>query len=84
MHKDTPIPMRNGELMNQKGKEALQVIIRSPGGQLKEVVLESPGLTWNEVYCELDRMSRAGQVRVTPRSPGCYAVSNPTACHHPA
>lgn len=68
--------MRNGELMNQKGKEALHVIIRSPGGQLKEVVLESPGLTWNEVYCGLDCLNRAGQVRLTTKSSGLYAVSS--------
>lgn len=62
----------------------MEVILRSPGSQLEEVVLECPDLTWNQVFCELDRMSRTGQVRVTARSPDCYAVSNHTACHHPA
>ncbi len=62
----------------------MEVILRSPGSQLEEVVLECPDLTWNQVFCELDRLSRAGQVRVTARGPGCYAVSNPTACHHSA
>jgi hypothetical protein len=40
----------------------MEVIIRSPGSQLEEVVFECPDLTWNQVFCELDRMSRAGQV----------------------
>lgn len=62
----------------------MEVILRSPGSQLEEVVLECPDLTWNQVFCELDRLSRAGQVRGTARSPGCYAVSTPTACHHSA
>ncbi len=59
----------------------MQVIIRSPGSQLEEVVIECPGLTWNQVFCELDRLSRAGQVRLTTKSPGLYAVSNTAACN---
>ncbi len=35
----------------------MKVIIRSPGSQLEEVVLECPDLTWNQVFCELDRLS---------------------------
>lgn len=58
----------------------MKVIIRSPGGQLEEVVLECPGLTWNQVFCELDRMSRAGQVQLTMKGPGHYAVSHSTSC----
>lgn len=59
----------------------MKVIIRSHGGQLEEVVLECPGLTWNQVFCELDRMSRTGQVRLTMKGPGLYAVSSATACN---
>lgn len=57
----------------------MEVIIRSPGNRLEEVVLECPGLTWNQVFCELERMSRAGQVRFTMKRPDLYAVSNATA-----
>ncbi len=57
----------------------MKVIIRSPGSQLEEVVLECPGLTWNQVFCELDRMSRAGQVKLTMKGPGLYAVSTSAA-----
>ncbi len=56
----------------------MEVIIRSPGGQLEEVVIECPDLTWNQVFCELDRMNRAGQVRLTTKGPGLYALSNTT------
>jgi len=52
---------RHGEIVEHQGrKQIMQIIIRSPGGLLEEVVLECPGLTWNQVFCELDRMSRAG------------------------
>jgi hypothetical protein len=53
--------------MNPTGQQIMQVIIRSPGCLLEEIVLECPGLTWNQVFCELDRMSRTGQVRLTAK-----------------
>ena len=59
----------------------MEVIIRSLGGQLEEVVFECPGLTWNQVFCELDRLSRAGQVQLTAKSPGLYIVSSPDGSH---
>lgn len=58
----------------------MKVIIRSPHNQLEEVVLECPDLTWNQLFCELDRLNRAGQIRLTMKSPGRYAVSCSTAC----
>lgn len=66
--------------MNPPREQIMEVIIRSPGCLLEEVVLECPGLTWNQVFCELDRMSRAGQVRLTAKGPGLYAVTKTTAC----
>ena len=59
----------------------MKVIIRSSSGQLEEVVLECPDLTWNQVFCELDRLSRVGQVRLTMKGLGLYAVSSPSACN---
>ena len=60
----------------------MNVIIRSLD-KLEEVVLECPGLTWNQVFCELDRLNRVGQVRLTMKGPGVYAVSSSTACNLP-
>ncbi|NGZ11436.1 MAG: hypothetical protein CV088_19040 [Nitrospira sp. LK70] len=57
----------------------MEVIIRSPGTPLEEVVVECPDLTWNQVFCELDRMRRGGQVRLTMKGPGLYALSGTTA-----
>ncbi len=64
--------------MSQVADQIMQAIIRSPGSSLEEVVLECPGLTWNQVFTELDRMSRAGQVRLTPKGPGLYAITSTT------
>jgi hypothetical protein len=61
----------------------MKVILRSPDNQLAEVVFECPDLTWNQVFCELDRLNRAGQARLTMKGPGIYTVSRPTACNVP-
>lgn len=66
-----------GAHVNQKGENIMEVILRSPGSQLEEVVLECPALTWNQVFCELSRLSRGGQVRLTMKGTGLYAVPNP-------
>lgn len=58
----------------------MEVIIRSPGCLLEEIVLECPSLTWNQVFTELDRMSRTGQVRLTAKGPGQYAVTSAMVC----
>jgi hypothetical protein len=59
----------------------MKVIIRSPGSQLEEVILECPDLTWNWVFCELDRLSRTGQVHLMEKGSGLYAVSGTAACN---
>jgi hypothetical protein len=65
--------------MHETREQIMEVIIRSPGCSLEEVVLECPDLTWNQVFCEIDRMSRTGQVRLTAKGPGRYGVSRPTS-----
>jgi hypothetical protein len=41
------------------------------------LVLRLPGLTWNQVFLEIDRLSRTGQVRVTAMGEGTYALRLP-------
>lgn len=68
------------ELMRETKDTIMQVIIRSPGCSLEEIILECPDQTWNQVFCEIDRMSRTGQVRLTPKGQGRYGVSRSTSC----
>lgn len=56
------------------GHQVLEVIIRSPGSMVDDVVLQCPDLTWNQVFLAIDRLSRAGTVRLTPKGQGFYAV----------
>ena len=46
----------------------------APGCQLDELVLTIPELTWNQVFLEVDRLSRTGQVRMTAMGKGTYTI----------
>ena len=66
--------------MSQLGTLAdriLDAVHRAPGCQLDELVLSVPDLTWNQVFLEVDRLSRTGQVRVTALRKGTYAIKLP-------
>lgn len=55
----------------------LDAVHYAPGCQLDALVLRLPGLTWNQVFLEVDRLSRTGQVRVTAMGEGTYAIRLP-------
>jgi hypothetical protein len=46
----------------------------APGSQLDELVLSLPELTWNQVFLEVDHLSRTGQVRITAMGEGTYTI----------
>ena len=63
--------------MSQLGTIAdriLDAVHRAPGCQLDELVLSVPELTWNQVFLEVDRLSRTGQVRMTAMGKGTYTI----------
>jgi hypothetical protein len=55
----------------------LDAVHGAPGCELDELVLRVPDLTWNQVFLEVDRLSRTGQVRVTAMGEGTYAIRLP-------
>lgn len=57
----------------------LNVIARSPGCNVEDIVSNCLGLTWNQVFLEVDRLSRDGRVCLTQQRPGYYIVTQPTA-----
>jgi hypothetical protein len=66
--------------MSQLGTVAdriLDAVHGAPGCQLDDLVLSLPELTWNQVFLEVDRLSRTGQVRVTAMGEGTYAIRLP-------
>jgi len=63
--------------MSQLGTLAdriLAAVHRAPGCQLDELVLTIPELTWNQVFLEVDRLSRTGQVRMTAMGKRTYTI----------
>jgi hypothetical protein len=52
----------------------LDAVHCAPGGQLDDLVVSLPELSWNQIFHEVDRLSRTGQVRVTATGAGTYAI----------
>ncbi|MGE3154823.1 MAG: hypothetical protein AB7G48_20125 [Nitrospiraceae bacterium] len=55
----------------------LESVARVPGCRIEEVLSLHPDLTWNQVFAEIDRLSREGAVLVTLMGRGEYALSLP-------
>lgn len=56
----------------------IEAVVRSPGCDLEELLHECHDLTWNQVFLELDRLSRRGEVILTQKGPGLYTVTRST------
>jgi hypothetical protein len=55
----------------------LDAVHGAPGCELEDLVLRLPEFSWNQVFLEVDRLSRTGQVRVTAMGEGTYAIRLP-------
>ncbi len=42
---------------------------------LEDLIRQCPDLTWNQIFLELDRLSRTGAVRLRLRGAGQYVVT---------
>lgn len=61
-------------MLNASEHRIMEVIVRSPGCEIEELVLECEGLSWNQVFLEIDRLSRCGEVQLMQKRPGIYSV----------
>jgi hypothetical protein len=52
----------------------LEVIVRSPDSVLDDIVVECSDLTWNQVFLAIDRLSREGVLKLTPKGEGRYTI----------
>ncbi len=67
--------------MSQLGtvtERILDAVHSAPDCELDDLVLSLPELTWNQVFLEVDRLSRTGQVRVTALGEGTYVIRLPS------
>jgi hypothetical protein len=62
--------------MNSATDQIMKVINGSPGCSLEDVVRDCPNLTWNQIFNEVDRMSRNGQIQLTMKSQGQYLITS--------
>lgn len=61
--------------MTQTTRQAvMDVVLRSPGCNIEDIVHECSGLTWNQVFLEIDQLSREGNVVLKLQQPGHYSV----------
>jgi hypothetical protein len=60
----------------------IEVLRGAPVCDLDDLELRLPDLTWNQVFLEVDHLSRTGQVRVTPKGRGVYTVRLPNKESH--
>jgi hypothetical protein len=56
--------------------EALAVA-QGIGCTLEQLIGACPGFTWNEIFLEVDRLSRAGHVQLSQDKPGVYRIRLP-------
>jgi len=61
-------------LLSPAAEQILDVILRKPGCLMEELLNECPALTWNQVFIEVDRLSRDGEVRLMRKGPSQYVV----------
>jgi hypothetical protein len=64
--------MRQAEPVTE---QILDVLAQSPGLLIEELAWACPALTWNQVFLEVDRLSRAGHLELKAEGPGLYSVS---------
>ena len=62
---------------SNSSESIIHAVAESPGCLLEELVSACPGLTWNQIFFEVDRLSRTGQVQLAQAGVGAYAVRLP-------
>ncbi len=50
------------------------MVAAQPGLSMDQIHERCPDTTWNQVFFVVDRLSRAGEIRLTARAPGVYRV----------
>ncbi len=57
--------------------QIVEVVRSAPGCHLEDVVMSCPRVSWNEVFAEVDRLSRTGKLLVTSADQGGYVLDLP-------
>ena len=57
--------------------QILEAVRRAPGCQLDDLMTTCPDFTWNQLFLEVDALSRTGTLRVTSLGHGDYSLTLP-------
>ena len=52
------------------GDQILEAVRANPDSTLDELIVRVSGASWSEVFLEVDRLSRSGQLRLTKSRSG--------------
>lgn len=55
-------------------EDILHAIANRPGCLLEELIFACPQATWNQVFLEIDHLSRTGDLQLSLEGPGLYRV----------
>src|SRR5437867_1865060 len=56
------------------GDQILEAVRANPDCTLDQLIFKVSGASWSEVFLEVDRMSRSGQLRLTKSSSGMTTI----------
>ena len=59
--------------------EVLRIVRRKKTCNLDDLLQECNSYTWTQVFLEVDRMSRTGELRLVSKKAGEYSVTLPRA-----
>ena len=62
-------------ISSKDSRQIMTVVKRFPDSDLEDVVAKCNGLTWNQIFLELDRLSRRGRVVLKQTGFGQYTVA---------
>ena len=54
--------------------QVLESLQRNPACEFKQLEAECSEFTWNQLFYEVDRLTRTGQLRLTPAGNGHYSL----------
>jgi hypothetical protein len=59
------------------GGQILDVVRRVPEYDMEKLLHAFPDYTWNQVFLEVDRLSRTGEIQLLLKGKGLYSVRLP-------
>jgi hypothetical protein len=67
----------SGHLHRDLGPQILEAVRRAQEYDLEELLHAFPRYNWNQIFLEVDRLSRTGELRLLSRGSGLYTVRPP-------